>query len=667
MSVIKILDTHTINKIAAGEVVERPSSVVKELVENSIDAKASSITVEIKNGGIDFIRVTDNGVGIPKEEAEIAFLRHATSKINTADDLMEVLTLGFRGEALASIASIANVELITKVSEDITGKRIEVSGGKILSSEEIACPQGTTLIMRHIFFNVPARKEFLGSSGAEGAKISDYLYKLALAHPEISFKYIQNNKLVFTTSGNHDLVNCVLNIYGKETAKNTFKFYYQANGIECAGLLGNTSAIRANRNYEHFFINGRYIKSKLLERAAEGAYKTLVMVGKFPFIILHLHLDPHLVDVNVHPTKMQVRFKDENLIYNTIYEGILAQLREENLVPQVSLDAHKTSQPSSPEPKREQIIVDTFFAPRKEHNIVTPATMLSNPSIPSKTAMTLQPDRPFQSLSYPKTFESEKPQDVSASPDAKMNYNNLLSQTDLPVKEKAPQIISKEEKLFGKIEKEDTYTVRETTAQTPYIKEHVNPTIFYTIIGQLFNTYWIIQYDEKIFIMDQHAAHERVMYEKFMLSFSQGEIATQLLLLPETFTLTDAEQTIFEENTALFENLGFKTEPFGENSIVIREVPFIFNQPLPVSVFKDVLDNLTTVKPQGLAEVKEETIIRLSCRSAIKANDKLSEKECEGLIKELLSLDNPFTCPHGRPTLIALSKSDIEKMFKRIP
>lgn len=621
MHAIKILDTHTINKIAAGEVVERPCSIVKELVENSIDAKASSITVEIKNGGIDLIRVTDNGLGIPKDEAEIAFLRHATSKISTADDLTTVLSLGFRGEALASIASISNVELITKTNESLTGKRLEVNGGKIVSSEEIACPNGTTLIIRHIFFNVPARKEFLSSSRQEAAKISDYMTRLALAHPEIAFKYIQNNKIVFTTSGNHDLTSCVLNLYGRETVKNTFKFYYKVQDIECIGILGSPSITRANRNYEHFFVNGRMIKSTLLQRAVEDAYKTLVMVGKFPFAILHLNLNPERVDVNVHPTKMQIRFKDEEFIYQTIYQGITTKLSEENLVPHVNTfkpeGVPTTKNISKPELISEQVSVDTFFTPRKLHNEPTPSTML-------------RADPPHA----------------------------------LPKKD----FSSKEERLFGDIQ---NITYENTSAayrDAPIVSENKEEAIplFYMIIGQLFSTYWIIQYNDKIFIMDQHAAHERVMYEKFMASFKKGEVPTQLLLLPETLSITPAEQVILSEHEELFSKLGFKSESFGENSIVIREVPFIFNAPLSALVFKDVLDMLSARKLQDITSLKEETIIRLACRSAIKANDKISEKECSGLIESLLRLDNPFTCPHGRPTLIALTKSDIEKMFKRI-
>ena len=333
MASIKLLDTHTINKIAAGEVVERPASVVKELVENSIDALSSTITVEIKNGGIDLIRVTDNGKGIQKEEVEIAFLRHATSKITSADDLLEVTSLGFRGEALASIGAVAKVELITKTPGALTGKRVCVHGGKLLESEEIAAPEGTTLMIRQLFYNVPARKAFLKSTSSEAARISDCMYRLALAHPEVSFKFIQNNKLVFATSGNSDLKQCVFHLYGKETAKHMTPLHYEANGIKLVGLLGDASVARGNRNYQHYFINGRYIKSFLLQKATEEAYKTAITIGKFPFVILHLTIAPETVDVNVHPTKLEVRFKNQEMIMRTSSAGILQQLRGEHTIP----------------------------------------------------------------------------------------------------------------------------------------------------------------------------------------------------------------------------------------------------------------------------------------------------------------------------------------------
>lgn len=694
MHQIKILDTHTINKIAAGEVVERPSSVVKELVENSIDAKASSITVEIKNGGIDLIRVTDNGVGIPKEQVEIAFLRHATSKITQAEDLYEVTSLGFRGEALASIAAVSHVELLTKEKESLTGKRVCVSGGKISESEEVACPNGTTFMMRHLFFNVPARKAFLNSISSEAAKISDYLYKLALAHPEIAFKYIQNSKVIFTTSGDHELKHCVLNIYGKEYAKNTFQCYYKSNGIECVGLLGSPTLNRSNRNYEHFFINGRYIKSSILQGAVENAYKTLAMVGKFPFVVLHLNMDPALVDVNVHPTKLQVRFKNVELIEKTVYEAVSNALKQEYLVPNVDLVKPRGEVKVNPILEKDQLEKDTFFMPRKENNEATAGSLLSgvggkreipdtNPYKPStKTVERLFGPLPTKEdllsretshlpksnvnsqMTYSRVHDS-KAKAVMESPKA---YDGLEEKQELGQTVDLVQKISEKEQnrqenmLDTQIQQEmDLMTKLEERKET-----NTKVPLPYQIIGQCFRTYWLIQYGEKMFIIDQHAAHERVLYERFMEYFKSGQVATQLLLLPETVHITESEKVLLSENETLFTKLGFIYESFGEQDIVIREVPYLMNEPISPQVFKEVLDELSEGKVRDLADVQAEHIIRMSCRSAIKGHDKLSEKECHELIHALLALDNPFTCPHGRPTLISLTQKDIEKMFKRI-
>ncbi len=648
MSEIRLLDTHTINKIAAGEVVERPSSVIKELVENSIDAKASSITVEIKQGGIDFIRVTDNGLGIPKDEVEVAFLRHATSKIETAEDLQKVLTLGFRGEALASIASVSHVELLTKTPQDLTGKRIEISGGKLGSSEEVACPNGTTFMMRHLFYNVPARKEFLGSSSSEGAKITDYMNRLALAHPEISFKYIQNNKLVFTTSGNHDLTQVVLQIYGKEAAKNVLPLHGEEDGITCTGLLGNTSLTRANRNYEHFFINGRTIKSTLLQRAVEDAYKTLVMIGKFPFVLLHLTLDPATIDVNVHPTKMQVRFKDEDGIYATVYKMVLEQLRQENLVPRVldnPLSPHTPLKPHKEEQvATQQMAVDTFFAPQKP---VTPPTATSLLGTTHSSYLS----RPYEPSPTERLFGKEE-----TLPTKSLEEEGEV-ETYLP-----PLIHSY---VVPPTERRESQAASNTLHSE--IREEASPlSPHYRIVGQFFNTYWLVEYGGQVYIIDQHAAHERLLYERFMHQLQNGESSSQLLLLPETLHLTSAERVLLEKEKALFEKLGFKIEGFGETDVVIREVPFILNAPLPPSVVKDILDQLEETKPGDLTVIKENAIIKMACRSAVKAHDALTNLECQKLIEELMALQNPFTCPHGRPTLVALTQTDIEKMFKRI-
>ena len=691
MHQIKILDTHTINKIAAGEVVERPSSVVKELVENSIDAKASSITVEIKNGGIDLIRVTDNGVGIPKDQVEIAFLRHATSKITIAEDLYEVTSLGFRGEALASIAAVSHVELLTKEKEALTGKRVTVSGGKISEAEEVACPNGTTFIMRHLFYNVPARKAFLNSNSSEAAKISDYMYKLALAHPEIAFKYIQNTKVVFTTSGDHELKHCVLNIYGKEYAKNTFKCYYKTNGIECVGLLGAPTLNRSNRNYEHFFINGRYIKSTILQGAVEEAYKTLAMVGKFPFVVLHLNMDPALVDVNVHPTKLQVRFKNVDLIHRVVYDAVSEGLKQEYLVPNVDLDKPRGDVKTSHVIETEQLGVETFFTPRKENNETSASSLLGgingaqnalpevNPYKPSHQTIErlFGPDTKQKSMVDSKQYEQTSTGAEYVAEQAKTLEESASYKASTKLDEHTYEIENKDsEDLVTKLSEKEQIRQENMVAhqmqeamkeQLPTEKEEVNPLpLPYRIIGQIFKTYWMIQYGEKVFIIDQHAAHERVLYERFMAYFKSGEIATQLLLLPETIRVTHAEKVLLEQNEVLFNKLGFQYEVFGEQDIVIREVPYVLNEPIKPHVFKEVLDGLSEGNIRDITDIKAENIIRMSCRSAIKGHDRLSDEECHQLIHSLMALENPFTCPHGRPTLISLTQADIEKMFKRI-
>ena len=691
MHQIKILDTHTINKIAAGEVVERPSSVVKELVENSIDAKASSITVEIKNGGIDLIRVTDNGVGIPKDQVEIAFLRHATSKITIAEDLYEVTSLGFRGEALASIAAVSHVELLTKEKEALTGKRVTVSGGKISESEEVACPNGTTFIMRHLFYNVPARKAFLNSNSSEAAKISDYMYKLALAHPEIAFKYIQNTKVVFTTSGDHELKHCVLNIYGKEYAKNTFKCYYKTNGIECVGLLGAPTLNRSNRNYEHFFINGRYIKSTILQGAVEEAYKTLAMVGKFPFVVLHLNMDPALVDVNVHPTKLQVRFKNVDLIHRVVYDAVSEGLKQEYLVPNVDLDKPRGDVKTSHVIETEQLGVETFFTPRKENNETSASSLLGgingaqnalpevNPYKPSHQTIErlFGPDTKQKGIVEAKQYEAASTGAECVAEQVKTLEESASYKASTKLDEHAYEIENKDsEDLVTKLSEKEQIRQENMVAhqmqeamkeQLPTEKEEVNPLpLPYRIIGQIFKTYWMIQYGEKVFIIDQHAAHERVLYERFMAYFKSGEIATQLLLLPETIRVTHAEKVLLEQNEVLFNKLGFQYEVFGEQDIVIREVPYVLNEPIKPHVFKEVLDGLSEGNIRDITDIKAENIIRMSCRSAIKGHDRLSDEECHQLIHSLMALENPFTCPHGRPTLISLTQADIEKMFKRI-
>ncbi len=639
MGTIKLLDTHTINKIAAGEVVERPAAVVKELVENSIDAGASTVTVEIKNGGIDLIRVTDNGRGIPKDEVEIAFLRHATSKITSADDLLEVLSLGFRGEALASIGAVSKTELITKTPGALTGKRVAVQAGKPIESEEIACPEGTTLTIRQLFYNVPARKAFLKSTSSEASRIADTMYKLAMAHPEIAFKYIQNNKLIFTTSGNRDLKQVVFQLYGKETAKQVIPFHYEQEGVEVSGLLGTTQLTRANRQYEHFFINGRTIKSYTLQKAVEEGYKTLITIGKFPFAIIHLHIQPDTVDVNVHPTKLEVRFKESEHIAQIVETAVRQSLRQQSHIPDVATPKIKP-----------QAIVDTTKEAVQQVRVESFIQKYQPPE-------PFTPQRPIENVASSHLFEKVKPQETVHVHEASSSYRETVvapeedtpqtQAVSLPTPQKSEQVVSVEVKQPDEVK----------PAQVP---------IDYKIVGQLFDTYWLIEYNEELFLIDQHAAHERVMYEHYMRDFMQATVHSQVLLFPETLTLSAEESVWIEERLETFNQLGFGLEFLGDRHLVVREVPYLFNKPMTVDKVRDLLDRLQHTNAHNLYELKESDIIQMSCKSAIKANDKLDASECKALIESLMMLENPFTCPHGRPTIVSLKKTDIEKIFKRI-
>lgn len=609
MEAIKLLDNHTINKIAAGEVVDRPASVVKELVENSIDAKSSAITVEIKEGGISMIRVTDNGLGISSTNVKNAFLRHATSKIETDNDLESVLSLGFRGEALASIAAISQLELISKTREELTGSRIELHGGEIIADEEVGCPEGTTIVMRNIFYNTPARKKFLNSPASEAAKVSDIVYKLALGHPQISFKYINNNKLVFNTRGNHKLKNCVMNVYGKEIARDSIEIKFKEGDLTLVGILGKPSISRSNRLYENFFINGRYIKSDIIQNAVEDAYKTILTVGKFPVAILHLIVAPENIDVNVHPTKMEVRFKDKDGIYDFVYKSVRKSLSNENLVPEVKFNSKPKL--AKKEPKHiQQTIKEPFQIPRKENNRPTAATMV--PEVKSKK----------DPLFVREEKESLQVEEVKKQ---------------LEVKEEAKVEAREEKKVYRD----------------------------YKIIGQFFNTYWLIEIDDNIYIIDQHAAHERILYEKLLGEFYNHQPLKQSLLEPIIVNVSPREKLVIEENLELLNKFGFEVEGFGENAYATRTIPVLFNGPASQSIFKEMLDLLMDKDIPSVYESKVNNIAVMACKAAVKAHDKLSDLECKKIIEDLMELENPYTCPHGRPTIISMTKYEIERKFKR--
>ncbi|NLM48818.1 MAG: DNA mismatch repair endonuclease MutL [Epulopiscium sp.] len=621
MDPIRRLDDYTINKIAAGEVVERPASVVKELVENSIDAQASAITVEIKDGGISLIRVTDNGIGIPKEDVTTALLRHTTSKITAVEDLDKIESLGFRGEALASIAAVSQLEIITKAYGEVTGKRVECYGGKIITEEEVGCPEGTTIIMRNLFYNIPARKKFLKKPATESSYISDMVYKIALGHPEVSFKFINNNSVVFHTSGNNELKNAVFNVYGKEVVKHMLSIEETEQDLKLIGLIGKPSLNRANRSYENFYINGRYIKSKILENAVEDAYNTLLPINKFPVVVLHIFIPANKIDVNVHPTKMEVRFKDEEEIYQFIYNGIHKNLFKEDLIPQVNLD-NKKEKLFNPEPVQGRL-PEPFEIKRKNLE--------------------------YKDISIHPVFSPEDKNIKVKESNQELNFShkeNLYENKPCGTEKKEACTIFEKEKVH----KED---------KAPSFRH-------YKIIGQVFQTYWLVEQDNSLYIVDQHAAHERILYEKFIHDFKQGKVYSQPLLEPVVFEVTPKEKEIVEDNISLFKKFGFEIEEFGESAYLVRELPILFEGPVDSSFFLEIIDTLNDERIKNLYDMKLNHIALLSCKGAVKAKDQLSTVEAKALIEELLNLDNPFTCPHGRPTIISMSQYELEKKFKRV-
>ncbi len=641
---IKLLENNLINKIAAGEVIERPASIVKELVENSIDADSKNITIEIKNGGTSFIKIQDDGIGIEKSQIRTAFLRHATSKLEKIDDLDSILTLGFRGEALASIASISMVEMTTKTEDDDIGHKITIEGGNIISEEEVASLKGTTFIVKNIFFNTPARRKFLKKDSVEGGYISEIVNRLALAHPEIAFTYINNGVEILKTTGDNNLKNTAFYIYGKEICKKLTPIKASKNGFSIEGLIGIPELSRGNRSYENFFINGRYIKSSIVQSAIEEGYEGKLMVGKFPIFIINMTVPENTVDVNVHPTKLEVRFEDENFIHNFLCEAIEKTLKKEVLVPNIEIEEKKTflevtkTKPFDVEiqKKLEDLLVedeDNVIIPVKEpkNNVLMVNEVCEKEvNIPNKTII---------DMVYSKDLKEDKKQQP---------------------KEEIKSNIKEETKL----ETLKEYNIKEE-AKEKNIKKH---SFFnnYKIVGQIFNTYWIVEQNQEMFLIDQHSAHERVIYEELSKKFKEENIHSQKLLQPIIINATPLEKATIEENMDLFLKCGFDIEEFGLNSYAIRQVPFIFKAPVEPKFFTELLDMLVDKNISNLYDMKIEKIISISCKKAVKANDRLSFIEAKSLIEQILKLENPFSCPHGRPTIIKMTKYEIEKLFKRI-
>lgn len=635
MRTIEVLDQKTIDKIAAGEVVERPASVVKELVENSIDAGASAVTVEIENGGISFIRITDNGTGIPKEQVPLAFLRHATSKIRKLSDLEQISSLGFRGEALSSIAAVSQVELITKTAGDLTGVRYLIEGGREKSLEEVGAPEGTTFLIRNLFYNTPARAKFLKAPVTEAGYISGYLEQLALSHPEISFKYIQNKQTKLHTSGNGNRKEAIYQIYGREIVRQLLPVDYKDDYLTISGFLAKPTVSRGNRNFENYYVNGRYIKSKLLMRAIEDGYKAFLMQHKYPFTSLYITVNGEHLDVNVHPTKMEVRFDNQDQIYRSVYRAVLETLQQKELIPEMVLDEKQAARENRQEIREKEETWKKAPEPFEKQRILRERGSYALPHTTDKPMVQVRPAEQMPIL--PEKTESPQPQKKEESESPK-------ELRTVEADQKQPEQLT----LFG-----------EKLLDQKSVKRH-------QIIGQIFDTYWLVQFEDKLYIIDQHAAHEKVIYERMMKELKEKEITSQLLSPPLIVSLTLQEEELLKSYLEVFSSFGFEIEAFGGREYSIRAVPHNLFGIAEESLFLELLGSLELNQGNQTLDVLAEKVASMACKAAVKGNNRLSPGEARMLIDELMELENPYNCPHGRPTIISMSKYELEKKFKRI-
>ncbi|MDY2997269.1 MAG: DNA mismatch repair endonuclease MutL [Faecalimonas sp.] len=662
MANIQVLDQITIDKIAAGEVIERPASIIKELVENAIDAGASAVTVEIKEGGISFIRITDNGCGIPKGEVPLAFLRHSTSKIRSVDDLSTVASLGFRGEALSSIAAIAQVELITKTKDEVTGTRYRIEGGAEKSIEDTGAPDGTTFLVHQIFYNTPARRKFLKTPMTEASHVSELMTRLALSHPEVSIQFINNGQEKLHTSGNGKLKDIIYHVFGRDIANNLLETNERIDGIQVQGFIGKPIISRGNRNYENYFINGRYVKSNIIAKAIEDAYKDFTMQHKYPFTALHFTMDGTDLDVNVHPTKMELRFSNQQGVYNFVYNALKQTLSEPELIPRVELPETKEV------PVKAEKIVE-----RKQEQPMTPVREERKPPVieEEKNLDYFMKKMRERVTAYHQQALEVKPTPQPSVVQESVNYEALPASQPVAVNEPAPeqltvpkepmpeQAVATREKKSVVIEKQlDFFEEKLLTKKA--VQE-------YKIIGQLFETYWLVEFHEQLYIIDQHAAHERVLYEKTLRGMKDREFTSQYLSPPIILNLSMQEEETLNTHMDIFTNIGFEIEPFGGDSYAIRAVPDNLFSIAKKELFTEMLDQLVDGIHSSLApDIVAEKVASMSCKAAVKGNSRLSAAEVETLIGELLELENPYHCPHGRPTIIAMTKRELEKKFKRI-
>lgn len=702
---IQVLDQNTINQIAAGEVVERPASVVKELMENAIDAGATAITAEIREGGIGFIRITDNGCGIKREELPLAFLRHSTSKIRSAEDLLTVSSLGFRGEALSSIAAVSQVELITKTGDSLTGCRYQIEGGQEKSLEEVGAPDGTTFISRNLFFNTPARRKFLKTAATEGAHVADLVEKIALSHPEISIRLIVNNQNKLYTSGNHNLKDIIYTIYGREITAELLPVSVETEMFQVSGFIGKPSIARGNRNFENYFINGRYIKSGLIAKAIEDGYKSYMMQHKYPFTMLHFKVEPEYIDVNVHPSKMELRFKDREFLYKTVCQMIQGALSGRELIPQVEITGRdeekkepgrsgagnetsgKETAHRAPEPFEKKRMAAMGVLEERSSYGNRRAETGSRTALPSGCSgpaparsgrpegkaerpeekpmgfpeQPVRPTEPSVRAAGPSGRGTEQPVQPADGPSRPMEQPGRPAgkpsrQAEPPAQRPEPEIHRTEppSQAAEQMEMFDGRLLSEKARSR------------HRLIGQVFDTYWLVEYNGSLYIIDQHAAHEKVLFEKTFRSLKSREYTSQFISPPIILTLSMQEEELLKKHMDVFTRVGFEIEPFGGSEYAVRAVPDNLFSLAKKELLMEMLDGLSEDSGAAGPEAVYDRIASMSCKAAVKGNSRLSEQEADRLIDELLGLENPYACPHGRPTIISISKYEMEKKFKRI-
>ena len=679
MPEIQLLDQATINQIAAGEVIDRPSSVVKELLENAIDAKATAITVEIKDGGISFIRITDNGCGIEKDQVRKAFLRHATSKLHTIDDLLDIGSLGFRGEALSSIAAIAQVELISKPPEAMLGISYQIEDGEEKSLTQIGAPDGTTILVRNLFYHVPARKKFLKTAATEGNYINQLMENMAMLRPDISMRFINGGQNKLYTSGNGRLKDLIYTIYGREISSNVLEINYECPLFAVTGYIGKPIISRGNRTFENYYINGRFVKSRLIAAAIEQAYKPFMMQHRYPFTVLHIKIKPELIDVNVHPAKMEVRFQQENEIYELLAGAIENTLRGKEFIPDVSDDGkaekkvqEKQKLPEPFEQRRLQAMKEIIPPPPAEHKIQneqkpsaehktqSEQKIFTENKIQSEQKLPKNEEQPKvpSKLSEPVCeYKAEKKQTIKDSDSKWESASGIHKRIGQDVSQTVNQMPTQPEQKLEKPEQQTLFT-------EPLLSEKAR--IHHRLIGQLFDTYWLIQYGNQLYIMDQHAAHEKVNYERLMEAYRKKERITQFVSPPMVISLTRAEEAILEEFKSEFERIGFTIEPYGGREYAISEIPANLYGINEKELFLEMLSDLEDRGSMQPSELIASKLASMSCKAAIKGGQKISFQEADALVSQLLTLENPYACPHGRPTIITMTKYELEKKFKRI-